>query len=121
MEGKQGTVSYSTHAGISWIIRLRRLQQLKLIKVHFWPYDGLVIEPSSHVIFEGYPALYKKRVTPEGSLNEHERDAFFIASWLRDRDQAQVLQHYLDLPTLSESELKLSANWKAGFWGAFKW
>lgn len=108
VEGRQGTVSYSTHAGLSWVYRLRRLQHLKVINLHFWPFDGPLVDESCHVIFEGYPALYKKRVALDPSLNEHERDAFAVAAWLRDRDQNNTLQHYLSLPTLSESELRLS-------------
>lgn len=107
-QGRQGAVSYSTHAGLAWIYRLRRLQKRSLLNIHFWPYDGPVVDDNAHVIFEGYPALYKKRVSAPEELNEHERDAFYIASWLRDRDHVNTLQQYLMLSTLCHKELKLT-------------
>lgn len=107
-ESLQGVVSYSTHAGLSWIYRLRRLQRAKQIKVHFWPFDGVIIPDDHHVILEAYPSLYRRRVALDAALNEHERDAFAIAAWMRDRDQDNTLHHYLSLLTLTPEELQLS-------------
>ncbi len=109
-QGMQGAVSYSSHTGLPWIYKLRKLKHANQIKLHFWPFDGLEIAEDYHVIFEAYPTLYKKRViceSSEKSLNEHERDAYAIASWVRDRDINQVLSPYLSLETLTPSELSL--------------
>lgn len=107
-ESLQGAVSYSTHAGLAWIVRLRRLQRANVIRVHFWPFDGVVIPENHHVIVEAYPSLYRRRVTVDASWNEHERDAGAIAAWIRDRDRDGVLGRYLSLPTLTSEELQLS-------------
>jgi hypothetical protein len=47
----QGSVAKSTHAGIPWLLYLRR--QLGG-RVHFWPFDGWRIEPGRSAVAEVY-------------------------------------------------------------------
>ncbi|WCK53917.1 hypothetical protein PP175_21755 [Aneurinibacillus sp. Ricciae_BoGa-3] len=103
-----GMVSYSTHAGIPWLSRLRKLKHAGHIKLHFWPFDGVVIPENSHVLFEAYPSLYKKTVQITGWSNEHERDAMAIVSWLNYHDRHNTLIDYLSLKTLTPAEIKIS-------------
>ncbi|MFD1886078.1 hypothetical protein [Paenibacillus wenxiniae] len=110
VSGMQGAVSYSTHTGLPWIYRLRRWQRRGL-KVHFWPYDGLIVPDDCHVITEAYPSLYRRRIqiTPSyEQLSEHQRDAAYIADWLQARDRTCTLLPYLELATLSQQEQQLA-------------
>ncbi len=110
VSGMQGAVSYSTHTGLPWIYRLRKWQRRGL-KVHFWPYDGLVVPEDRHVITEAYPSLYRRRIQTIAAyepLSEHERDAAYIADWLQARDRAGALMPYLELATLSQQEQQLA-------------
>ncbi|WP_458119653.1 hypothetical protein [Paenibacillus sp. Z6-24] len=109
VSGMQGAVSYSTHTILPWIGRLRRYQKHGM-KVHFWPYDGLDISADHHVIVEGYPSLYRRRIEEDGwsaAISEHERDACCIARWMQQRDQSHTLEPYLKLATLSADEHRL--------------
>lgn len=114
VSGMQGAVSYSTHTGLPWIYRLRYWQKRHGMNIHFWPFDGKIIPEHHHVIVEAYPSLYKKRMTTENhqslvaNYSEHERDAYYIAEWMRERDQVNTLEPYLHLPTLSSAEYQLS-------------
>jgi hypothetical protein len=52
----QGQVAKSTHAGLPWLLYLRR--QLG-DRVHFWPFDGWEIPAGRSALAEVYPALWK--------------------------------------------------------------
>jgi len=114
VSGMQGAVSYSTHTGLAWIYRLRYWQKRHGMNIHFWPFDGKIIPKQHHVIVEAYPSLYKRRMITEPHLSnistysEHERDAYYIAAWMQERDQEETLAPYLSLPTLSRAEYQLS-------------
>jgi len=122
VSGMQGAVSYSTHTGLPWIYRLRYWQKRHGMNIHFWPFDGKIIPEHHHVIVEAYPSLYKRRMMIEPHLfnvstySEHERDAYYIAEWMRERDQEDTLAPYLALPTLSsaEDQLSLLEGWVLG-------
>lgn len=83
----QGSVAKSTHAGIPWLLFLRK----QLASVHFWPFDGWVIPAQTCVVLEAYPALYKAGYAAEDRTPD-QHDAFSIASWLRDADADGRLQ-----------------------------
>jgi hypothetical protein len=74
----QGSVAKSTHAGIPWLLYLRR--QLGG-RVHFWPFDGWQIEPGRSAVAEVYPALWKHAFAVEGR-NGDQHDAYSVAAWL---------------------------------------
>lgn len=99
----QGSVAKSTHSGIPW---LRHLRQQFGKRVHFWPFDGWDIPAGKSVVFEAYPALYKRDyVVADRTPDQH--DAYSIASWLRDADTDGRLATALR-PDLSPSLLKLA-------------
>ena len=83
----QGSVAKSTHAGLPWLLYLRR--QLGA-RVHFWPFDGWTPPPGVSVLAEGYPALWS-RSFPSEERNGHQQDAYSVARWLRERDTAGEL------------------------------
>jgi hypothetical protein len=83
----QGSVAKSTHAGLPWLLYLRR--QLGA-RVHFWPFDGWTPPPGVSVLAEGYPALWS-RSFPSGERNGHQQDAYSVARWMRERDAAGEL------------------------------
>ena len=80
----QGSVAKSTHAGLPWLLYLRR--QLAA-RAHFWPFDGWNPPLQVSVIAEVYPALWSKIFLNEGR-NGHQQDAYSIARWMRERDAA---------------------------------
>ena len=83
----QGSVAKSTHAGLPWLLYLRR--QLGA-RVHFWPFDGWTPPPGVSVLAEGYPALWS-RTFPSEERNGHQQDAYSVARWMRERDAAGEL------------------------------
>jgi hypothetical protein len=80
----QGSVAKSTHAGLPWLLYLRR--QLGAA-VHFWPFDGWTSPPGVSVIAEVYPALWSRAYPSEGR-NGHQHDAYSVARWMREQDVA---------------------------------
>jgi hypothetical protein len=78
----QGSVAKSTHAGIPWLLHLRR--ELGGL-IHFWPFDGWTPPPGVSVIAEVYPALWSRAFPCEGR-NGHQQDAYSVARWFRERD-----------------------------------
>ncbi|RQV93531.1 hypothetical protein EH220_08140 [bacterium] len=95
----QGSVAKSTHAGLPWLLYLRR--QLGN-KVHFWPFDGWDIPVGTSVIAEVYPSLWSRGFAQEGrSADQH--DAYSVASWMRNADLDGSLAGFLD-PSLTPAE-----------------
>ena len=59
-----GAVAKSTHAGLPWLLQLRRRVGHR---THFWPFDGWRIPSGRSVVAEVYPSLWSKefpRVRP---------------------------------------------------------
>jgi hypothetical protein len=103
--GVPGSVASSTHAGLPWILLLRRTHGLR---VHFWPFDGWAPPEGTSVIAEAYPALYPgdpRDAAIERHLDEHRRDARRVARWLADADADGSLPRQLR-PDLSEEVLQ---------------
>jgi len=72
----RGQVAKSTHAGIPWLLRLRRQAGGR---IHFWPFDGWEVAPPKSMVAEVYPALWSKLFLPE-ARNAHQHDAYSIAA-----------------------------------------
>ena len=87
----QGSVAKSTHAGLPWLLYLRR--QLGQC-VHFWPFDGWDPRAGSSLIAEVYPSLWS-RAFPNENRNGHQHDAYSIARWMRERDASAELRSSL--------------------------
>jgi len=86
-----GSVAKSTHAGLPWLLFLRR----KLgKKVHFWPFDGWDLPLGRSTIVEAYPSLWSKEYSrDERTPDQH--DAYVVASWLQQTDQTGKLRDFL--------------------------
>lgn len=94
-----GSVAKSTHAGIPWLLYLRR--QL-CEQVHFWPFDGWQIPAGRSALVEVYPALWKHAYAVNGrTVDQH--DAYSAAAWLREADRDGELARFLD-PELTGSQ-----------------
>ncbi len=108
-------VSHSTHAGIPWLLYIRRRLR---DRVHFWPFDGLDNWESKSVIAEVYPALWNRQFSQE-LRNRHEHDAYSVARWLSEADHHGLLERYLKM-TLNHREKKYAARegWILGIPGS---
>lgn len=94
-----GQVAKSTHAGIPWLLYLRR--QLGE-RVHFWPFDGWQIPAGRSAVVEVYPALWKHAYASEGRTPD-QHDAYSAAAWLRQADLDGKLSNFLN-PALTLSQ-----------------
>lgn len=94
-----GTVAASTHAGLPWLLYLRKNLGGRL---HFWPFDGWDVPPQSSAIAEVYPALWNKQF-PQEDRTPDQHDAFTIAASLRQFDFDETLLRLLS-PQLSSVE-----------------
>jgi hypothetical protein len=99
----QGSVAKSTHAGLPWLLYLRR--QLGE-RVHFWPFDGWQIPVGRSAVAEVYPALWKRAFPAEGRTPD-QHDAYAVAAWLRQADLDGRLQGVLT-PSLTPPERALA-------------
>jgi putative restriction endonuclease len=112
--GVQGEVATSTHAGLPWLGRIRA--QLDS-RVHMWPFDGWGVPQGMSVIAEVYPSLWR-RSYPVTGINEHQRDAYVIAAWLRDTDRDGRLISEFEPPlTVLEQEQAAVEGWILGVGG----
>jgi hypothetical protein len=89
----QGSVAKSTHSGLPW---LRFLRCHLGTRLHFWPFDGWQIPAGRSAVAEVYPAMWSKGF-PRESRNEHQHDAYSIATWLRNVDTNQTLPTFTNL------------------------
>lgn len=96
-----GAVGKSTFAGIPWLHFLREQAGDRL---HFWPFDGLDIPSDRSVVLEVYPALCTRRY-PKDRRDQHQHDAYSVATWLQDMDARGALERYFRPPLTAEEEL----------------
>jgi hypothetical protein len=94
-----GSVAKSTHAGLPWILALRRQLGPSL---HCWPFDGWEIPPGRSAIGEVYPSRMRVGSAPAG-MTQDQFDARSVAAWLRQRALAGTLRASLS-PALSADE-----------------
>ena len=90
----QGSVAKSTHAGLPWLLYLRRRLGAR---VHFWPFDGWQICAGRSAVVEVYPALWS-RSYPREDRTQHQHDAYAVAAWMRDADQVGRLRAAVEPP-----------------------
>jgi hypothetical protein len=95
----QGSVAKSTHAGLPWLLHLRR--QLGQ-RVHFWPFDGWTPPPDRSVVAEIYPSLSSRNFAVEDRTPD-QHDAYSVARWMRETDALEELGGYFH-PKLSSAE-----------------
>ena len=110
----QGQVATSTHAGLPWLLWLRRMFEAKSC-IHFWPFDGFDVPEGKSVIAEVYPSLFHRRYVKEDRTAD-EHDAFSVAAWLSEMDRRGTLDYYFK-PPLSLTELRKARleGWILGF------
>lgn len=77
-----GSVAKSTHAGLPWLLALRRRFRRRL---HVWPFDGWSPPAGVSVLAEAYPALYRPQFPARG-LTSDQHDAYAVAAWMRRED-----------------------------------
>jgi hypothetical protein len=94
-----GSVAKSTHAGIPWLLYMRR--QLGE-RVHFWPFDGWQVPAGRSAVVEVYPALWKHAFAADGRTAD-QHDAYSAAAWLLQADLDNKLANYLN-PDLTPSQ-----------------
>jgi hypothetical protein len=94
----QGSVAKATHAGLPWLLYIRRLTNGS---VHFWPFDGWSIPPRRSVVAEVYPALWSRGFARETRTSD-QHDAYSIAEWLRETDGCGLARYFS--PELTEAE-----------------
>lgn len=94
-----GSVAKSTHSGLPW---LRYLRNSLGPRLHFWPFDGWRIPAGRSAVAEVYPALWSKRF-PREARDQHQHDAYSIATWLRDADMNGSLSAFTDLELEDET------------------
>lgn len=87
-----GSVAKSTHAGLPWLLRLRRKVAHR---VHFWPFDGWHIPIGRSVVAEVYPSLWNRGFARE-SRDSSQHDAYSIAVWMRHADGEGLLPGFFD-------------------------
>jgi hypothetical protein len=95
----QGSVAKSTHAGLPWLLHLRR--QLGQ-RVHFWPFDGWTPPAGRSVVAEIYPSLSSRNFAVEDRTPD-QHDAYSAARWMRETDALEELGGYFH-PKLSSEE-----------------
>lgn len=95
----QGQVAKSTHAGLPWLLYLRRRLGPR---VHFWPFDGWKIPAGRCGIVEVYPALWNSKFSVEDRTGD-QHDAYAIAMALMQADSNGDLAKWLH-PTLTPPE-----------------
>lgn len=100
----QGSVAKSTHAGIPWLLYLRRRLGPKL---HFWPFDGWNIPPGRSAVAEVYPKLWKHAFAP-ASRTPDQHDAYAIAAWLQQADRSDRLEQALN-PNLTAADRDIAS------------
>ncbi|MFM2007262.1 MAG: hypothetical protein RLZZ09_2917 [Pseudomonadota bacterium] len=106
-----GSVAKSTHAGLPWLLHLRRHLGQRL---HCWPFDGWQPSRGCSVVVEAYPALWNAGYPAEDRTPD-QHDAHVIAAWLRKADQTGTLKDYWRPPlTSEEAELARIEGWILG-------
>lgn len=100
----QGTVAKSTHAGLPWLLYLRRQLGSRL---HFWPFDGWTPPTDRNVIAEIYPSLWSKTF-PIEDRNPDQHDAYSAARWMQETDASGKLSACFNPPlnTLEQTQAR---------------
>jgi hypothetical protein len=101
--GVNGEVATSTHAGLPWLLYLRKKCRSPL---HFWPFDGWEIPEGKSVVAEVYPALWMRRF-PRDGRDADEQAAFAAAAWLQRADGSGSLSGFLR-PNLTADEREVA-------------
>lgn len=95
----QGSVAKSTHAGLPWLLYLRRQLGSSFC---IWPFDGWDIPAGRSAVVEVYPSLWRHSFAREDrSADQH--DAYSAAAWMRNADLDGSLGEFFH-PSLTPAE-----------------
>ena len=94
-----GSVAKSTHAGLPWLLHLRK--ELG-DRIHFWPFDGWTPSSGVSVLAEIYPSLWNRTFPPEDRTGD-QHDAYSVARWMKETDAADALGAHFQ-PQLTPGE-----------------
>jgi hypothetical protein len=109
--GVQGEVATSTHAGLPWLLYLRKHCKRT---IHFWPFDGWEIPKGRSLVAEVYPALWMRRF-PRDDRDGDEQAAYAVAAWLQRADMNGSLGSYFNPPLMpEEKEVAAVEGWILG-------
>ena len=109
--GVNGEVATSTHAGLPWLLYLRK--QCKRPH-HFWPFDGWDIPEGKSVVAEVYPALWMRRFPRDGRDGDQQA-AYAVTAWLQRADLNGSLGSYFNPPlTPEERQVASVEGWILG-------
>ncbi len=93
----QGQVGHSTHAGLPWLLYIRRELRNAGVGVHFWPFDDWVVPEGRSAIVEVYPALFHPLYSDQNfRFNLHRRDAYSVARWMAETDRKEELEGFFN-------------------------
>ncbi len=98
--GVPGQVAPSTHAGLPW---LRRIRKVLGNKVHFWPFDGWTPPAGVHAVAEVYPRLWRSSRYPMTGRNQDQRDAYAVCRRLQEKDLSGDIDSFFN-PALNPHE-----------------
>jgi len=101
--GVNGEVATSTHAGLPWLLYLRKHCKRP---IHFWPFDGWEIPEGKSVVAEVYPALWMRRF-PRDDRDGDEQAAYAATAWLQRADLNGSLGSFLK-PVLTPDEREVA-------------
>lgn len=102
-----GKVAAATHAGLPWILFLKRQLGERL---HVWPFEGWDIPAGKSALLEVRPAMWRHLGPAAGQMGTAtpgQREACVIAQWLKDADASEELSDALR-PALSPSEMRVA-------------
>jgi hypothetical protein len=99
----QGKVAAATHAGLPWVLHLKRQMGERL---HVWPMDGWDIPQGASALIEARPIQWR-HLAPAAGLTIGQQYASALASWLQMADGSGELADALR-PQLSASEKRVA-------------
>lgn len=89
----QGSVANSTHAGLPFMLELRRAHP----RLHFWPFDGWSPTDGVSVVAETFPSLFRNRY-PRDERTVDQQDAYSVCKWLSEADATDRFNQYFSPP-----------------------
>jgi hypothetical protein len=111
----QGKVAAASHAGLPWILFLKRQLGERL---HVWPFNGWSIPAGKSALVEVRPAMWRD-LAPAAALTAGQKDAFVTAAWLKWTDNSEELSNLLQ-PALSPPD-RLVCGAEGWILGASSW
>jgi len=98
-----GSVAHSTHAGLPWLLFLRRELGDRVV---FWPFEGWTPPAGKSLVAEVYPSLWRRRF-PIEDVTGDQQDAYAVTKWLQQTDRHGWLAVFLK-PMLTDDERRLA-------------